>query len=433
MDPLLETARARLGRLLRGKWTLEEVLGVGGMATVYRAQHRNGAAVAIKMLHPELTLDRSLCERFLREGYVANRVNHEGAVKILDDDTDEIDGAAFLVMELLEGETVEHRWKRKGERLPTAEVLSIAYHAADVLVAAHDQGIVHRDVKPENLFLTRDAELKILDFGVARLRERQGDVHSTQQGAALGTPAFMPPEQARGRWNLVDGRSDVWSLGATMFTLLSGQWVHERDTTAEQIIATATEPAPSLARVAPHLPLAVVSVVDRALRYDMSERYSDMAALRLALQEVSSGPLYERRNLPQASVFAGFAIGSTGAVEHKEGASDDARARGLDQVHTAPAVTAVGSQDAAAGVQALELPTLDSNPRAAATPPAREEARLTQGEPAARQRHTGTSRAAMALGIGIALLGFAVAFMIVVLRTNYFPTAREALAPAFTP
>jgi serine/threonine-protein kinase len=430
MDPLLETARARLGRVLRGKWKLEEVLGVGGMATVYRAQHRNGAAVAIKMLHPELTLDRSLCERFLREGYVANRVNHEGAVKILDDDTDEIDGSAFLVMELLEGETVEHRWKRKGERLPASEVLSIAYHAADVLVAAHEQGIVHRDVKPENLFLTRGAALKILDFGVARLRERQqGDVNATQQGAALGTPAFMPPEQARGRWNLVDGRSDVWSLGATMFTLLSGQWVHERDTTAEQIIATATEPAPTLAKVAPHVPLAVVSLVDRALRYDMSERYSDMAAMRWALQEVSSGPLSERRPLPQASVFAGFAI-STGAIERKGASSDE---RNLDQIHTAPAVTAVGAQDAAPGVQGLELPALDSNPLAAAAPPAPAEARPVRAESSSRPRRGGTSRAAMALGISIALLGFVVAFMIVALRTNYFPTAREALAPAFTP
>jgi serine/threonine-protein kinase len=430
MDPLLETARARLGRVLRGKWTLEEVLGVGGMATVYRAQHRNGAAVAIKMLHPELTLDRSLCERFLREGYVANRVNHEGAVKILDDDTDDVDGSAFLVMELLEGETVEHRWKRKGERLPASEVLSIAYHAADVLVAAHEQGIVHRDVKPENLFLTRGAALKILDFGVARLRERQqGDVNATQQGAALGTPAFMPPEQARGRWNLVDGRSDVWSLGATMFTLLSGQWVHERDTTAEQIIATATELAPSLAKAAPHVPLAVVRVVDRALRYDMSERYADMAAMRLALQEVSSGPLSERRPLPQASVFAGFAI-STGAIERKGAKGDE---RNLDQIHTAPAVTAVGAQDAAAGVQGLELPALDSNPLAAAAPPAPAEARPMQREASSRQRRGRTSRAAMALGIGIALLGFVVAFMIVALRTNYFPTAREALAPTFTP
>lgn len=308
MDPLLERARTRLGRVLKGKWTLEDVLGVGGMAAVYRAVHRNGAAVAIKMLHPELAMDHGLRDRFLREGYVANKVGHDGTVKVLDDDVDDTDGAAFLVMELLEGETVEKRFLRKGERLPMPEVLSIAYHAADVLCAAHENGIVHRDIKPENLFLTLAGVLKILDFGVARLLERtHSDAPtSTQQGASLGTPAFMPPEQARGRWNAVDGRSDVWSLGATMFTLISGQWVHEMETTAEQIIAAATRPSRSLRDVAHDAPDYVVALVDRAIAFDMADRYQTMEDFRSAVQDAAAR--LSRASKPPKVSFAAAAL-----------------------------------------------------------------------------------------------------------------------------
>src|SRR5262245_35849722 len=159
-DPVTERAQARVGAILRGRWRLDGVLGVGGMATVYAATHRNQARVAIKVLHSEIALDPEVTERFLREGYLANGVEHPGTAKVLDDDVTD-DGSPFLVMELLEGETVEARWDRKQRRLPLSEVMAIADQILDVLAAAHNKGIVHRDLKPENLFLTKTGELKI--------------------------------------------------------------------------------------------------------------------------------------------------------------------------------------------------------------------------------------------------------------------------------
>src|SRR5262249_45188027 len=151
-------AKARVGHVLDDKWTLERLLGVGGMAAVYAARHRNGAKAAVKVLHAELAADGDVRERFLREGRAANKVDHPGAVQVLDDDTvrdGEDAGAAYLVMELLDGESVLDRARRNGGPLGEKEVLAIAESVLDVLVAAHDHGIVHRDLKPENLFISR--------------------------------------------------------------------------------------------------------------------------------------------------------------------------------------------------------------------------------------------------------------------------------------
>src|SRR5688572_8798492 len=169
-DPVAERARQRVGVTLKEKWTLDELVGVVGMAAVYSATHRNGMRVAVKMLHTELSVDPEVRSRFLREGYLANKVDHAGAVAVLDDETAE-DGAVFLVMELLEGETLAHRFERKARTLLIEEVLLIADKVLDILAAAHDKHIVHRDIKPDNIFLTRAGDVKVLDFGIARLRE----------------------------------------------------------------------------------------------------------------------------------------------------------------------------------------------------------------------------------------------------------------------
>src|SRR5450432_3710748 len=170
LEAAAERARARIGTVLKHKWRLDKVIGVGGMAVVYAATHRNKKRAAIKMLHPELSMDATIRERFLREGYVANSVGQRGAVSVDDDDVSE-DGLAYLVMELLDGETIEQRWERKGRLLSPHEALSVMDQLLDTLAAAHARGIVHRDLKPENMFLTRDGAVKVLDFGIARVRE----------------------------------------------------------------------------------------------------------------------------------------------------------------------------------------------------------------------------------------------------------------------
>src|SRR5260370_28974654 len=151
LGPVVARARIRVGSVLRGKWRLDALLGVGGMAAVYAATHRNGSRAAVKVLHTEWSVNPPIRSRFLREGYVANKVAHAGAVKVIDDDVAE-DGALFLVTELLDGETLDDRRTRLGGRLPEDDVLSVADQLLDVLATAHSKGVVHRDLKPENLF-----------------------------------------------------------------------------------------------------------------------------------------------------------------------------------------------------------------------------------------------------------------------------------------
>lgn len=282
-EPLTQRSQMRVGTLLKDKWRLDKLIGVGGMAAVYAATHRNSKRVAVKMLHAELSIDEHVRQRFLREGYVANRVGHRGAVAVDDDDIAE-DGAAFLVMELLEGETLETRMLRKGGRLGAAEVLSLMDQVLDTLAAAHEKGIVHRDLKPENLFLTRDGVVKVLDFGIARLQESAGRRSATQAGSLMGTPSFMAPEQARARWDDVDGRTDLWAIGATMFALLTGRFVHEAETVNEVLVLAVTERARSLLVVAPDAHPAVMAVVDKALAYERENRYQTATEMRNALR-----------------------------------------------------------------------------------------------------------------------------------------------------
>jgi serine/threonine-protein kinase len=279
LDPTLLRARSRLGTVLREKWRLDVLLGFGGMAAVYAATHRNGSRVAVKVLHAELSTNAVVRQRFLREGYVANTVAHDGAVKVADDDVAE-DGAAFLVMELLDGETLEERRIRFNGQLSEDEVLSVADQLLDVLIAAHMRGVIHRDLKPENVFVTRDGRVKVLDFGIARLRELSTASTATKAGSTMGTPAFMAYEQARGLWEAVDARTDLWAVGAIMFTLLSGKCVHEGRTTQEVLLSAMTVPAPPLASVVPNVSLAVAHVIDRALAQEKERRWPDATRMQ---------------------------------------------------------------------------------------------------------------------------------------------------------
>src|SRR5262249_46322078 len=151
---------------------------------------------------------------------------------------------------------------RLGGTLAPGEVLAIADDLLDVLVAAHGKGVVHRDLKPENLFVTTKGELKVLDFGLARLRELDGSGRSTTIGSVMGTPGFMAPGQAAGRWEAVDARTALWAVGATMFPLLTGRLVHEVDTVQLLLAYAMTRPAPKPGSIAPGLPRPVCTVVD---------------------------------------------------------------------------------------------------------------------------------------------------------------------------
>jgi serine/threonine-protein kinase len=282
-SPLLSMSRTRVGSTLRGKWHLDALLGVGGMAAVYAATHRNGRRAALKVLHPEASLDSECRSRFLREGRVANAVGHEGAVKVLDDDVTD-DGSVFLILELLEGENLEERCMRLGGRLPEAEVLWIADQLLDVLAAAHARGIVHRDIKPDNVFLTTSGSLKVLDFGIARLREWSTARRATHNGGTMGTPAFMAPEQARGLWDEVDAQSDLFAVGATMFALLSGRAVHDGRTQNEEMLSAMTIPVRPLSSIMPDVAGTVAQAVDVAVAFEKVKRWQDARSMQEAVR-----------------------------------------------------------------------------------------------------------------------------------------------------
>ena len=251
------------------------------MATVYAATHRNQAELAVKILHPSISLREDLRTRFLREGYLANSVKHPGAVLVMDDDIAE-DGSAFLVMELLRGSSAQELCE-DGKTVPIPSALAIAHGLLDVLAAAHANGIVHRDIKPANVFVTRDGAVKVLDFGIARLRDGMSPSSTTQTGELMGTPPYMAPEQAFGSSREVDGQTDVWAVGAVLFRLLSGRLVHEGENASQVLVMAATQRARRLAEVAPHVPPPVADLVDRALAFEKATRWPTATAMQRAL------------------------------------------------------------------------------------------------------------------------------------------------------
>lgn len=277
---MLEPNGLPIGRVLRGKWRIDARLGAGGMATVYASTHRNGMRGALKILHPQFSGDKELRARLRQEGYVANRVAHPGIVRVLDDDVTE-DGLVFLVMELLSGQTWKEKWIRSSRALPIGDVLGVAARVLEILAAAHAVGVVHRDVKPDNVFLTDHGDVKLLDFGIAGVKETNAEL--THTGTMLGTPAFMSPEQALAEWSEVDARSDIFSVGATLFTLITGRPIHQASTVPALIVATATNPVVPFLSAMPKSSLELADVIDRALQFRKVDRWPTADSMRGAL------------------------------------------------------------------------------------------------------------------------------------------------------
>ncbi|WP_437964477.1 serine/threonine-protein kinase [Sorangium sp. So ce260] len=287
-DPQLAHCTARIGTVLRGKWRIDSLIGVGGMAAVYEATHRIGRRCAIKILHPEIAVSKELRARFEQEALAVNQLGHTAAVSVIDIDTSE-DGSPFLVMELLDGESLGKRAHRSGG-IEERELLRIFSTVLEVLDVAHGLGIVHRDIKPDNLFLTSSGGVKVLDFGIARMKQGGSNVR-TRTGATLGTIPYMSPEQIVG--GEIDGRADIFAVGATMFRILAKRHVHEGSMESELLIKMATQPAPALRTVAPSVSPQVCAIVDRALAFDPSRRYPTARAMREDIERVlgaSSAP-----------------------------------------------------------------------------------------------------------------------------------------------
>lgn len=301
-----------------GSWILGESLGRGGMAEVFAATNASGAPAAVKVLHADVAADPELLARFWREIEIAAEIGHLGVVRVFDHGLAD-DGRPFVAMERLIGKTLADLAREPGALLPS-RLVNYARQALDVLAFAHDRGVIHRDLKPANLFVTTEGQVKVLDFGIARLLEWQPDNLRTATGVALGTVSYMAPEQAAGLRDRVDARTDLFAIGAILFRLLAGRRIHEAGNQAALLLKMAAEPAPPITSVAPSVPATLARVIDRALAYDRQNRFVDARSMSAALAEAEramggSAPLPYRPSEPTSHadptvISAGVSAGS---------------------------------------------------------------------------------------------------------------------------
>ena len=281
-----------IGRRI-GRYELVAELGRGGMGVVYKARDSElGRYVALKSLPAERSLDPERRRRFLAEARAASALSHPNIVTV--HDLLSLDGEEWIVLELVEGETLAERIRPGG--LPLSQALGWAATIAEALAAAHQAGIVHRDLKPGNVMVDRHGRLRVLDFGLAKLllpetvsghEPTQSELPMTRAGALLGTLEYMSPEQALGK--PVDARSDIFSLGAVFYELLTGRRPFAGESAAAKIHAVVYEEPEPLASLRPELPAPVAAIVARALAKDPDERFATMAELAAALRRIESG------------------------------------------------------------------------------------------------------------------------------------------------
>jgi serine/threonine-protein kinase len=262
-----------VGEVVAGRYELEELVGAGGMSSVYRAHDRVlDRYVAIKILHERFSREEDYLERFRREARAAAQLSHPNIVTVIDRGDEE--GRPYIVFEFVDGETLKRLVEREAP-LPVREAIELGLQVADALAFAHGRGVIHRDVKPQNVLLAVDGRAKVTDFGIARSMDL--DVAVTQTGTVLGTSDYMAPEQALGEHT--SERSDVYSLGAVLYELLTGDVLFSGESFVVVAMKHASTPPPSVLERRPDCPVRLAAAVDRCLAKEPEDRFASMREL----------------------------------------------------------------------------------------------------------------------------------------------------------
>jgi eukaryotic-like serine/threonine-protein kinase len=283
---------------LSGSYVLEQELGRGGMATVYLARDvKHGRPVALKLLRPALAVTMG-ADRFRREITTAARLQHPHILSV--HDSGETEGLLWYTMPYVRGESLRDRIAREG-RLPLDEALRITAEAGRALNYAHREGVIHRDIKPENILLTLDGDTLVADFGIARALGGPNESRLTQAGLALGTPAYMAPEQATGQ-RTVDARTDQYSLAVVCYEMLTGRPPFTGGSGAAIIAQRFTAPVPSVRAARTDVPDTADRAIRRALALDPDERFDSAIEFVRALGAAGLTPASGMPAIPEAAV-----------------------------------------------------------------------------------------------------------------------------------
>jgi serine/threonine-protein kinase len=287
IDPsAIDTPDPMLGRTIAETYQLVRRLGAGGMGSVYEARHlRLGTSFAIKLLHPQLSINEEMLARFHREARSASQLKHPGIIDVFDVNKTP-DNIHYIVQEYLEGMPLSQLLLEHGV-LEQERGVKIAAQVCDAMAAAHGRGIVHRDLKPENVFLLADDVVKVLDFGIAKMQE--GEVKLTRDMTAMGTPDYIPPEQAKNA-EAADFRSDIYSLGVVLYRTFTGRLPYEMTNPLLALDAVCNKPPVLPRQRRPDLPEAVEAVILRAMERDPAQRFGSMLELKEALLALAPAP-----------------------------------------------------------------------------------------------------------------------------------------------
>jgi serine/threonine-protein kinase len=291
----------KAGQTIAGKYRLLRRIGSGGMADVFEAEHiYTRRLVAMKIMHPMLVADTpEITERVFREAAIASAIAHPGIVGVLDAGED-VTGVLYIAFELLDGEDLETALY--DGRVGPRDLVIIAVKTLEALAAVHAAGIVHRDVKPANVFLARTARgrwsVKLLDFGIA-LEIDDGARFEQDRGTVVGTVEYMSPEQALG--DPIDARTDIYAMGALLFRGLAGRMPFIASDYQKLLVMVATEDAPSIAKFRPDLPEALVAIVDQALLRDRDARFDCAEAMAYRLRTIDLDAIADLPGAPGAA------------------------------------------------------------------------------------------------------------------------------------